>query len=180
MPDFDIDFSDERRQEMIDYVVRRYGEDHVAQIITFGTMAARGSIRDVGRVMAIPYAKVDSVAKLVPMELNITLDRALNISHDLKNLYDSDPQVKELIDMAKKLEGMPRNASTHAAGVIITDQPVCKYVPLAKNNDAVVTQFTMTTLEELGLLKMDFWDCAIHLLFKMRNYRLENKAGFFD
>ncbi|MEE0252209.1 MAG: DNA polymerase III subunit alpha [Acutalibacteraceae bacterium] len=156
MPDFDIDFSDERRQEMIDYVVRRYGEDHVAQIITFGTMAARGSIRDVGRVMAIPYAKVDSVAKLVPMELNITLDRALNISHDLKNLYDSDPQVKELIDMAKKLEGMPRNASTHAAGVVITDQPVCKYVPLAKNNDAVVTQFTMTTLEELGLLKMDF------------------------
>ena len=119
-------------------------------------MAARGSIRDVGRVMAIPYAKVDSVAKLVPMELNITLDRALNISHDLKNLYDSDPQVKELIDMAKKLEGMPRNASTHAAGVVITDQPVCKYVPLAKNNDAVVTQFTMTTLEELGLLKMDF------------------------
>ena len=156
MPDFDIDFSDERRQEMIDYVVRRYGEDHVAQIITFGTMAARGSIRDVGRAMAIPYAKVDSVAKLVPMELNITLDRALNISHDLKNLYDSDPQVKELIDMAKKLEGMPRNASTHAAGVVITDRPVCKYVPLAKNNDAVVTQFTMTTLEELGLLKMDF------------------------
>ena len=141
---------------MIDYVVRRYGEDHVAQIITFGTMAARGSIRDVGRAMAIPYAKVDSVAKLVPMELNITLDRALNISHDLKNLYDSDPQVKELIDMAKKLEGMPRNASTHAAGVVITDRPVCKYVPLAKNNDAVVTQFTMTTLEELGLLKMDF------------------------
>ena len=156
MPDFDIDFSDERRQEMIDYVVRRYGEDHVAQIITFGTMAARGSIRDVGRAMAIPYTKVDSVAKLVPMELNITLDRALNISHDLKNLYDSDPQVKELIDMAKKLEGMPRNASTHAAGVVITDRPVCKYVPLAKNNDAVVTQFTMTTLEELGLLKMDF------------------------
>ena len=156
MPDFDIDFSDERRQEMIDYVVRRYGEDHVAQIITFGTMAARGSIRDVGRAMAIPYAKVDSVAKLVPMELNMTLERALSISHDLKQLYDTDPQVKELLSMAQKLEGMPRNASTHAAGVVITDQPVSKYVPLAKNNDVVVTQFTMTTLEELGLLKMDF------------------------
>ncbi len=156
MPDFDIDFSDERRQEMIDYVVRRYGEDHVAQIITFGTMAARGSIRDVGRAMAISYAKVDSVAKLVPMELNITLERALHVSHDLKNLYDSDPQVKQLIDMAQQLEGMPRNASTHAAGVVITDKPVFCYVPLAKNNDAVVTQFTMMTLEELGLLKMDF------------------------
>lgn len=156
MPDFDIDFSDERRQEMIDYVVRRYGEDHVAQIITFGTMAARGSIRDVGRAMAMPYAKVDSVAKLVPMELNMTLERALQMSPDLKTLYDTDPQIKDLIDMARQLEGMPRNASTHAAGVVITDQPVCKYVPLAKNNDAVVTQFTMTTLEELGLLKMDF------------------------
>ncbi len=156
MPDFDIDFSDERRQEMIDYVVRRYGEDHVAQIITFGTMAARGSIRDAGRAMAIPYAQVDAVAKLVPLELNITLERALAVSHELKSLYDTDPKIRELIDMAQKLEGMPRNASTHAAGVVITDRPVSSYVPLAKNNDAVVTQFTMTTLEELGLLKMDF------------------------
>jgi DNA polymerase-3 subunit alpha len=156
MPDFDIDFSDERRQEMIEYVVRKYGADHVAQIVTFGTMAARGSIRDVGRAMAVPYAEVDSVAKLVPMELNITLDRALNISNQLRQIYDTDPKIHELLDMARKVEGMPRNASTHAAGVVITDKPVAEYVPLAKNNDSIVTQFTMTTLEELGLLKMDF------------------------
>ena len=156
MPDFDIDFSDERRQEMIEYVVRKYGADHVAQIVTFGTMAARGSIRDVGRAMAVPYATVDGVAKLVPMELNITLEKALRTSTDLKQRYDIDPQIHELIDMARKLEGMPRNASTHAAGVVITDRPVAEYVPLAKNNDSVVTQYTMTTLEELGLLKMDF------------------------
>lgn len=156
MPDFDIDFSDERRPEMIDYVVEKYGADHVAQIVTFGTMAARGSIRDAGRAMAIPYATVDGVAKLVPMELNITLEKALNSSAELKQRYDTDPQIHELIDMARKLEGMPRNASTHAAGVVITDKPVAEYVPLAKNNDSVVTQYTMTTLEELGLLKMDF------------------------
>ncbi len=156
MPDFDIDFSDERRQEMIEYVVQKYGADHVAQIVTFGTMAARGSIRDVGRAMAVPYATVDGVAKLVPMEPNITLDKALNTSTELKQRYDTDPQIHELIDMARKVEGMPRNASTHAAGVVITDKPVAEYVPLAKNNDSVVTQYTMTTLEELGLLKMDF------------------------
>ncbi len=156
MPDFDIDFADERRPEMIDYVVRKYGADHVAQIVTFGTMAARGSLRDVGRVMAMPYAKVDEIAKLVPMEPNITLDKALEASAELKQRYDSDPQVHELIDMARRLEGMPRNASTHAAGVVITDRPVAEYVPLAKNGDSVVTQYTMTTLEELGLLKMDF------------------------
>ena len=124
MPDFDIDFSDERRQEMIDYVVRKYGSDHVAQIVTFGTMAARGSIRDVGRAMAIPYATVDGIAKLVPMELNITLEKALKASQELRQRYDTDPQVHELIDMARQLEGMPRNASTHAAGVVITDRPV--------------------------------------------------------
>lgn len=156
MPDFDIDFSDERRQEMIEYVVRKYGADHVAQIVTFGTMAARGSIRDVGRAMAVPYATVDGIAKLVPMEQNITLEKALRTSNELKQRYDTDPQVHELIDMACKLEGMPRNASTHAAGVVITDRPVAEYAPLAKNNDSVVTQYTMTTLEELGLLKMDF------------------------
>ena len=156
MPDFDIDFSDERRQEIIDYVVRKYGADHVAQIVTFGTMAARGSLRDVGRAMAIPYAAVDAVAKLVPMEPNMTLEKALKSSADLRARYDTDPQVHELIDMARKVEGMPRNASTHAAGVVITDKPVSAYVPLAKNGDAVVTQYTMTTLEELGLLKMDF------------------------
>ncbi len=156
MPDFDIDFSDERRPEMIDYVVQKYGADHVAQIVTFGTMAARGSIRDVGRAMAIPYAQVDSIAKLVPSEPNITLDKALQVSGELKDRYDTDPQIHALIDMARQVEGMPRNASTHAAGVVITDKPVAEYVPLAKNGDAVVTQYTMTTLEELGLLKMDF------------------------
>ncbi|MCI1955686.1 MAG: DNA polymerase III subunit alpha [Oscillospiraceae bacterium] len=156
MPDFDIDFADERRPEMIDYVVQKYGVDHVAQIVTFGTMAARGSIRDVGRAMAIPYAKVDEVAKLVPMEPNITLDKALEASGELKQRYDTDPQLHQLIDMARQLEGMPRNASTHAAGVVITDKPVAEYVPLAKNGDSVVTQYTMTALEELGLLKMDF------------------------
>ena len=156
MPDFDIDFSDERRQEMIEYVVRNYGADHVAQIVTFGTMAARGSIRDVGRAMTVPYATVDEVAKLIPAEPNITLDRALSISKDLKTRYDTDLQTHELIDMARKLEGMPRHASTHAAGVVITDKPVDEYVPLAKNDESVVTQYTMTTLEELGLLKMDF------------------------
>ena len=156
MPDFDIDLADDRRPEMIDYVVQKYGADHVAQIVTFGTMAARGSLRDVGRVMAMPYAKVDEIAKLVPMEPNITLDKALEASAELKQRYDSDPQVHELIDMARRLEGMPRNASTHAAGVVITDRPVAEYVPLAKNGDSVVTQYTMTTLEELGLLKMDF------------------------
>ena len=156
MPDFDIDFADERRPEMIDYVVKKYGADHVAQIVTFGTMAARGSIRDVGRAMAVPYATVDGIAKLVPMEPNITLERALQSSGELSQRYSTDPQVRELIDMARQLEGMPRNASTHAAGVVITDRPVSDYVPLAKNGDAVVTQYTMTTLEELGLLKMDF------------------------
>lgn len=156
MPDFDIDFCYVRRQEVIDYVIRKYGSDHVAQIITFGTMAARGAIRDVGRVLAMPYAQVDSVAKLVPMELGVTIQKALEISPELKKKYEESPQIKDLIDMAQKLEGMPRHASTHAAGVVITERPVSEYVPLAKNDEAIVTQFTMTNLEELGLLKMDF------------------------
>ena len=156
MPDFDIDFCYVRRQEVIDYVVRRYGEDHVAQIITFGTMAARAAIRDVGRVMGMPYPTVDAVSKLVPRALNITLDKALEQSEKLKKAYDSDPQVRELIDTAKSLEGFPRHASTHAAGVVITREPADHYVPLQKNEDAVVTQYTMKPLEELGLLKMDF------------------------
>lgn len=156
MPDFDIDFCYERRQEVIDYVVRKYGADHVSQIITFGTMAARGAIRDVGRALAVPYATADAVAKLVPMEQGMTLDRALEVSTELKVKYDTDAQIHELLDTARKLEGMPRHASTHAAGVVITEQPVSAYVPLAKNDEAVVTQFTMTTLEELGLLKIDF------------------------
>ena len=156
MPDFDIDFCKERRGEVIDYVVRKYGEDHVAQIISFGTMAARGAIRDVGRALAIPYASVDVIAKLVPMELNITIEKALKISSELNKRYNEDEQTKNLLDIAMSIEGMPRHATMHAAGVVITDKPVSNYVPLSKNDDNVVTQFTMTTLEELGLLKMDF------------------------
>ncbi len=156
MPDFDIDFCYERRQEVIDYVVRRYGADHVAQIITFGTMAARAAIRDVGRALGISYQTVDSVAKLLPAELNITIDKALRDSRELADQYQASPQVRELIDMARSVEGMPRHASTHAAGVVITRDPVETYVPLQKNDEAIVTQFPMTTLEELGLLKMDF------------------------
>ena len=156
MPDFDVDFCYERRQEVIDYVVRKYGADHVAQIITFGTMAARAAIRDVGRVLAMPYQSVDQVAKLVPSELKMTLNKALKVSHELKNLYDGDEKVRELIDMALKIEGMPRHASTHAAGVVITREAANEYVPLSSNDGQIVTQFTMTTIEELGLLKMDF------------------------
>ena len=156
MPDIDVDFCYERRQEVIDYVTRKYGADHVAQIVTFGTMAARGAIRDVGRVLSIPYNEVDAVAKQVPMELHITIDRALAVNPELKKMYDENPTVKNLIDTARALEGMPRHASTHAAGVVITKDPVDTYVPLAKNDEQMVTQYTMTTLEELGLLKMDF------------------------
>ncbi len=156
MPDFDIDFSDERRDEIIAYVLQKYGADHVAQIVTFGTMAARGAIRDVGRALAIPYGTVDQVAKLVPMELGMTLDKALKGSKAFREKYEADPQTRRLIDMARQVEGMPRHTSTHAAGVLITDRPVLDYVPLAKNDDVVVTQFTMTAIEELGLLKMDF------------------------
>ena len=156
MPDFDTDFCQERRGEVIDYVVRKYGADHVAQIATFGTMAARGAIRDVGRALNFTYAETDVVAKLVPTTLHITLKEALEVSPQLKEKYDSDPRVKELIDTAMSLEGMPRNTSTHAAGVVITADPVCTYVPLSRNDDTIVTQYTMTTIEELGLLKMDF------------------------
>ena len=156
MPDFDIDFCYERRQEVIDYVIRKYGADHVAQIVTFGTMAARAAIRDVGRVLDMPYGTVDGIAKLVPMEPKMTLTKALSIARELKARYDADPQVKELIDMSLKLEGMPRHASTHAAGVVITREAADEYVPLATNDGNPVTQFTMTTIEELGLLKMDF------------------------
>ena len=156
MPDIDMDFGDTRRGEVVDYVRRKYGDDHVAQIVTFGTMAARGVIRDVGRVMNIPYAEVDAIAKQVPNTPHITLDDALRLSKPLSELYDNDQQVKKLIDTARMLEGMPRNSSTHAAGVVITKRPVYEYVPLARNDDTVVCQYVMTTLEELGLLKMDF------------------------
>ena len=156
MPDFDTDFCQERRGEVIDYVIRKYGADRVAQIATFGTMAARGAIRDVGRAMEFTYAETDMVAKLVPTTLHITLKEALEVSPKLKELYDTQDRVKSLIDTAMRLEGMPRNTSTHAAGVVITADPVCSYVPLSRNDDTIVTQYTMTTIEELGLLKMDF------------------------
>ncbi len=157
MPDIDVDFCFERRQEVIDYVVRKYGKDRVVQIVTFGTMAARGVIRDVGRVLDMPYAQVDSVAKMIPTELGITIDKALKMNPELKALYDQDEQIRYLIDMSKRLEGLPRHTSMHAAGVVISPKAVDEYVPLSRGaDDAITTQFTMTTLEELGLLKMDF------------------------
>ena len=157
MPDIDVDFCIERRQEVIDYVGRKYGKDHVAQIVTFGTLKARGVIRDVGRVLDMPYAQVDNIAKMIPQELNITLDGALKQNRELKTLYDSDPEVKYLIDMSRRLEGLPRHASMHAAGVVICGKPVDEYVPLSRAADgSITTQYIMTTLEELGLLKMDF------------------------
>ena len=157
MPDIDVDFCFERRQEVIDYVVRKYGKDRVVQIVTFGTLAARGVIRDVGRVMDLPYAFVDSIAKMIPQELNITIDKALKENPELRQTYENDEQVKNLIDMAKRLEGLPRHSSMHAAGVVISQKSVDEYVPLSRAADGTITtQFTMTTLEELGLLKMDF------------------------
>ena len=186
MPDIDMDFGDTRRGEVVDYVRRKYGDDHVAQIVTFGTMAARAAIRDVGRALNIPYAEVDTVAKLVPAgpgALHITLADALRLSKQLSDLYASDAQVKKLIDTAQALEGMPRHASTHAAGVVITKRPVYEYVPLARNDDSIVCQYVMTTLEELGLLKMDFLglrnltvlDDAVKMLQAERpDFRLED------
>ena len=157
MLDIDVDFCYERRQEVIDYVTRKYGKDCVAQIVTFGTLAARGVIRDVGRVMDLPYAYVDSISKMIPQELGITIDKALKMNPDLKKLYDTDETVTNLIDMAKRLEGLPRHCSMHAAGVVICQKPVDEYVPLSRAADGTITtQFIMTTLEELGLLKMDF------------------------
>ena len=156
MPDFDTDFCQERRGEVIDYVYRKYGADHVAQIVTFGTMAARGAIRDVGRALNFTFAETDVVAKLVPAGPHVTLKSALEESPKFREMYNGDERVKKLIDTAMRLEGMPRNSSTHAAGVVITADPVCSYVPLSKNDDTIVTQYTMTTIEELGLLKMDF------------------------
>lgn len=156
MPDFDVDFCNERRGEVLEYVARRYGRDHVSQIITFGTLAARAVIRDVGRVLEIPLPKVDKLAKLVPFKPKITLETALEESSEFKEEYNKDPEAKRIIDVAKKLEGMPKNMSTHACGVVITDKPVTSYVPIAINDGEVVTQYTMNILEELGLLKMDF------------------------
>ena len=183
MPDIDIDFCIRRRQEVIDYVSRKYGEDHVVQIVTFGTMKAKAAIRDVGRVLNFPYAEVDNIAKQVPFDIKMTLDKALVLSSGLRDLYNGDERVKELVDMARKIEGMPRNASTHAAGVVITKRPVYEYVPLATNDGQPVTQYTMTTIEELGLLKMDFLglrnltvlDDAVKMVQKQQpDFRLED------
>lgn len=156
MPDIDIDFCVNRRGEVIDYVNRKYGHDHVAQIVTFGTMAARAAVRDVARVLDISYGEADAVAKAIPMGPNMTIKEALRVSKPLRDMYDGDEMLHRLIDVAEALEGMPRHASMHAAGVVITDRPVYEYVPLSKNDESVVTQYQMTTLEELGLLKMDF------------------------
>jgi DNA polymerase-3 subunit alpha len=156
MPDIDSDFCYERRGDVIDYVVKKYGERNVAQIVTFGTMAARACIRDVGRAMNYSYIEVDRIAKMIPTVLGITIDKALEMNEELKNLYDDDDRVTRLIDIARTLEGLPRHTSTHAAGVVIASKPLVNFVPLLKNDEAIVTQFTMTELEELGLLKMDF------------------------
>ena len=157
MPDIDVDFCFERRQEVIEYVRRKYGDDCVVQIVTFGTLAARGVIRDVGRVLDMPYAQVDSIAKMIPQELNITIDKALTMNPELKKAYEEQDEIHYLIDMARRLEGLPRHTSMHAAGVVICQKSADEFVPLSRGSDgSIVTQFTMTTLEELGLLKMDF------------------------
>ena len=178
MPDIDVDFCFERRQEVIDYVVRKYGKDQVVQIVTFGTLAARGVIRDVGRVMDLPYARVDAIAKMVPNELNITIDKALKGNSEFQELYNSDEEVKNLIDMAKRLEGLPRHTSMHAAGVVISQKAVDEYVPLSRANDGtIITQFTMTTLEELGLLKMDFLGLRTLTVIQNAQKEIERETG---
>ena len=157
MPDIDIDFCFERRQEVIDYVVAKYGKDQVVQIVTFGTLAAKGVVRDVGRVLDMPYARCDAIAKMIPNDLGMTLDKALKARADLRQAYQEDEEVKYLIDMARRLEGLPRHTSMHAAGVVIGQRAMDEFVPLSRAQDGTITtQFTMTTLEELGLLKMDF------------------------
>ena len=182
MPDIDVDFCFERRQEVIDYVVRKYGKDRVVQIVTFGTMAARNAIRDVGRALDLPYALCDTVAKMIPMDLGITIDKAMKMNPELSALYNSDEQVKYLIDMSKRLEGLPRHTSMHAAGVVISQNAVEEYVPLSRASDgSITTQYTMTLLEELGLLKMDFLGLrtltviqnAVRLIEKSQGIRID-------
>ncbi len=180
MPDFDTDFCQARRGEVIDYVTEKYGKDRVAQIVTFGTMAARAAIRDVGRTLNFTYAETDAVAKLIPTTLHMTLDEALRVSPQLKEMYDGDERVQKLVDTARALEGMPRNTSTHAAGVVITKNPVCDYVPLARNDDTIVTQFTMTTIEELGLLKMDFLGLRNLTIIEDAEQEIRKHAPDFD
>lgn len=177
MPDIDIDFCYERREEVIDYVKRKYGDDHVAQIITFGTMKAKAAIRDVGRVLDIPYNKVDKIAKEIPFDLGMTIDKALEINPTLRDLYENDKETKEVIDISKQMEGMLRHASTHAAGVVISKKPIDEYVPLYKHQESISTQFTMTTLEELGLLKMDFLGLRTLTVIRDALDLIENKYG---
>ena len=178
MPDIDVDFCFERRQEVIDYVRRKYGDDCVVQIVTFGTLAARGVIRDVGRVMDLPYAQVDTIAKMIPQELNITIDKALQMNPELKKVYEDQKEIHDLIDTAKRLEGRPRHTSMHAAGVVISQKDVSEYVPLSRASDgSIVTQFTMTTLEELGLLKMDFLGLRTLTVIQNAVHLIEQDAG---
>ncbi|MDU2688064.1 DNA polymerase III subunit alpha [Paeniclostridium sordellii] len=188
MPDIDIDFCYERREEVIDYVKRKYGDDHVAQIITFGTMGAKAAIRDVGRVLDVSYNKVDNIAKEIPFALGMTIDKALDTNPNLRKLYEEDGETKEIIDVSRKIEGMLRHASTHAAGVVISKKPIDEYVPLYKHQDAITTQFTMTTLEELGLLKMDFLGLrtltvirdALDLIEKNHNVKINFSTMEYD
>ena len=178
MPDIDVDFCFERRQEVIDYVRRKYGDDCVVQIVTFGTLAARGVIRDVGRVMDLPYAQVDTIAKMIPQELNITIDKALQMNPELKKVYEDQKEIHDLIDTAKRLEGLPRHTSMHAAGVVISQKDVSEYVPLSRASDgSIVTQFTMTTIEELGLLKMDFLGLRTLTVIQNAVHLIEQDAG---
>jgi DNA polymerase-3 subunit alpha len=177
MPDIDIDFCFERRQEVIDYVIEKYGVDRVAQIVTFGTMAARASIRDVGRALALPYSEVDKIAKMIPYELGMTIDKALEQNWELKKLYDNDTTIRNLIETSQKLEGMPRHASTHAAGVVISKDPITHHVPLQKNDDCVTTQFSMGALEDLGLLKMDFLGLRTLTVIRDSVEMIENTCG---
>ena len=178
MPDIDVDFCFERRQEVIDYVRRKYGDDCVVQIVTFGTLAARGVIRDVGRVMDLPYAQVDTIAKMIPQELNITIDKALQMNPELKKVYEDQKEIHDLIDTAKRLEGLPRHTSMHAAGVVISQKDVSEYVPLSRASDgSIVTQFTMTTLEELGLLKMNFLGLRTLTVIQNAVHLIEQDAG---
>ena len=178
MPDIDVDFCFERRQEVIDYVRRKYGDDCVVQIVTFGTLAARGVIRDVGRVMDLPYAQVDTIAKMIPQELNITIDKALKMNPELKKTYEDQPEIHDLIDTARRLEGLPRHTSMHAAGVVISQKDVSEYVPLSRAQDgSIVTQFTMTTLEELGLLKMDFLGLRTLTVIQNAVHLIEQDTG---
>lgn len=180
MPDFDIDFCDERRSEVIDYVSDKYGKAHVAQIVTFGTLACRQAVRDTGRALGMSYSAVDEIAKLIPRYINVTLDAALRESKELKNIYDTDIQAKKLIDYAKALEGRPRNTSTHATGVVITDKPLTTYVPLALNDSVTVTQFTMNTVAELGLLKIDFLGLRFLSIIDNTEKAVLNKYPDFD